>query len=181
MFRIPSNFFNNPQNIPAIDSLATFLGVARNQTDILIDLQYRPDLLSVQQVGEFCLNSLPLVNDWRTVTLASGCFPDSISNQPTGQWIPFDRNDWLGWNGVLQQRIASRLRLPSYGDYGVRCGGEPQVIPNTPAPNLRYTREQTIWVRRGDKSNGSMRAICKCRRCGDCNESSHDRSGKWIA
>jgi hypothetical protein len=160
MFRIPANLFNNPQNIPAIANLATVLGVARNQVDILIDLQYRPDLLSVQQVGAFCLNSLPLVNDWRTVTLASGCFPDSISNQPTGQWIQFARNDWLGWDGIRQQRITSQLRLPSYGDYGIRCGGEPQVIPNTPAPNLRYTRELIIWVKRGDKTGGSMRAIC---------------------
>jgi hypothetical protein len=160
MFRIPANFFNNPQNIPALDGLVTFLGIQRKQVDILIDLQYRPDLLAVQQIGAFCLNSVPFVDDWRTITLASGCFPDSISNQPTGQWLPFDRNDWLGWNGVLQQRITAQLRLPSYGDYGVRCGGEPQVIPNTPAPNLRYTREQIIWVRRSDKVPGAMRAMC---------------------
>jgi Beta protein len=161
MFRVPANFFSNQQNLPALDALTSFLGVARNQVDILIDLQYRPDLLAIQQVGAFCLNSLPLVNDWRTVTLAAGCFPDSISNQPIGQWLPFDRNDWLGWRGVLQQRTAAQLRLPSFGDYGVRCGGEPQVIPNTPAPNLRYTREQIIWVRRGDKATGSMQAICR--------------------
>jgi hypothetical protein len=160
MFRIPANFFSNPQNIPALNGLVTFLGVAKNQVDILIDLQYRPDLLAVQQIGAFCLNSLPFIDDWRTVTLASGCFPDSISNQPTGQWLPFDRNDWLGWSGVLQQRAAAQIRLPSYGDYGIRCGGEPQIIPNTPAPNLRYTKEQIIWVRRSDKSPGAMRAIC---------------------
>ena len=106
------------------------------------------------------MNQLPFVDEWRTVTLASGCFPDSISNQPIGQWIPFDRNDWLGWNGVLQQRTALHSRLPSYGDYGIRCGGEPQVIPNTPAPNLRYTIPNIIWVRRGQKSSGSMHAIC---------------------
>jgi hypothetical protein len=160
MFRVPANFFNNPQNIPALDNLATVLGVARNQVDILIDLQYRPDLLAVQQIGAFCLNSVPFINDWRTVTLASGCFPDSISNQPTGQWLPFDRNDWNGWQGILQQRTASQLRLPSYGDYGVRCGGEPVVIPNTPSPNIRYTDTQTIWVRREDKVPGATRTIC---------------------
>jgi hypothetical protein len=160
MFRIPANFFSNPQNIPALDALAAVLGVARNQVDILIDLQYRPDLVSIQQIGAGCLNSLPFINDWRTVTLASGCFPDSISNQPTGQWLPFDRNDWRGWNSILQQRMAAQLRLPSFGDYGVRCGGEPQIIPNTPAPNLRYTSDQIIWVRRGDKTNGAMRVIC---------------------
>jgi|SRR5580698_1892780 hypothetical protein len=160
MFRIPANFFANPQNIPALNALAMFLGVSRDQVDILIDLGYRSDLLSVQQIGAFCLDNVPSVDDWRTVTLASGCFPDTISNQPTGQWLPFDRNDWLGWSGVLQQRRTAQLRLPSYGDYGVRCGGEPQVIPNTPAPNIRYTREQIIWVRRTDKSPGAMRAMC---------------------
>jgi hypothetical protein len=39
MFRIPANFFSNPQNIPALNGLVTFLGVAKNQVDILIDLQ----------------------------------------------------------------------------------------------------------------------------------------------
>jgi hypothetical protein len=34
------------------------------------------------------------------------------------------------------------------------------MIPNTPAPNIRYTREQIIWVRRGDKAPGAMQAIC---------------------
>jgi hypothetical protein len=159
-FRVPSNFFANPQNIPALDGLTTFLGVPRYKVDIVIDLQYRPDLLAVQQIGAFCLNSLPFVDDWRTVTLASGSFPDSISDQPSGQWLPFDRNDWRGWTGILQQRNAAQARLPSFADYGVRCGGEPKIVPNSPAPNLRYTREETIWVRRGDKSNGSMRAIC---------------------
>lgn len=160
MFRIPANFFANSQNIPALNALAMFLGVSKNQVDILIDLGYRSDLLSVQQIGAFCLDNVPSIDDWRTVTLASGCFPDTISNQPTGQWLPFDRNDWLGWSGVLQQRRTAQLRLPSYGDYGVRCGGEPQVIPNTPAPNIRYTREQIIWVRRTDKTPGAMRAMC---------------------
>jgi hypothetical protein len=160
MFRIPANFFANQQNLAALNALAVFFGVARNQVDILIDLQYRPDLVGVQQIGAGCLNALPFMNDWRTVTLASGCFPESISNQPTGQWLQFDRNDWMGWNTILQQRAAGQSRLPSYGDYGVRCGGEPVVIPNSPAPNVRYSDTQIIWVRKGPKAPGSMQAIC---------------------
>jgi hypothetical protein len=160
MFRVPANFFANPQNIPALDALVTFLGLPKNQVDILVDLQYRPDLMSVQQVGAFCLNSLPSINDWRTITFASGCFPDRIYDQPVGRWLPFERNDWRGFSGILQQRMAAQLRLPSYGDYGIRYAGEPQVVPNTPAPNLRYTREEIIWVRRGEKADWAMRTIC---------------------
>lgn len=160
MFRVPANFFANPQNLPALDALVTFLGLPKNQVDILVDLRYRSDLITVQQVGAYFLNSLPFINDWRTITLASGCFPEKIYDQPTGKWLPFDRNDWNGWSGIIQQRMAAQLRLPSYGDYGIRHAGEPQVVPNTPAPNLRYTKEQIIWVRRGEKTDGAMRAIC---------------------
>jgi hypothetical protein len=63
----------------------------------------------------------------------------------------------MGKKNIERQFLLRHL--PSYGDYGIRCGGEPQVIPNTPAPNLRYAGETIRWVR-GDKSNGSMRAIC---------------------
>lgn len=161
MFRLTLDLFNVPQTLGQyLDGLVTFLAVSRNQVDILVDLQYRPNLVEVQQMGAYCLNNLPFINDWRTVTLAAGCFPASISNEPTGQWIDFDRSDWRGWNAIISQRAAGHMRVPTYGDYGVRCGGEPLVIPNAPAPNLRYTDSQIIRVRKGPKAPGSMRAIC---------------------
>ena len=163
MFRLPVSLFdlNNIQNIAGyLDGLATALGVGRNQVDILIDLARRPEVVEVQQMGTFCLNSLPHIEDWRTVTLAAGCFPDSISNVAVGTWVPFNRSDWNGWSTIAGQRMAAHVRVPSYGDYGVRCGGVPVVIPNSPAPNIRYTAPQTIWVRKGQRAQGSMRAIC---------------------
>ena len=161
MFRLPVSFFNHTEHITGyLNGLAAALGVGKDQVDILIDLGHRPNIVEVQQMGAYCLNSLPSVNDWRTVTLASGCFPSSISNEPTAHWILFSRTDWNGWFAVAGQRTATHLRVPSYGDYGVRCGGEPLVIPNNPAPNIRYTHTNTIWVRKGPKAPGSMRAIC---------------------
>jgi Beta protein len=160
MFRLPVNFFNDTQHIVGyLDGLAAALGVSKDQVDILIDLGHRPNVIEVQQVGAYCLINLPSTGEWRTVTLASGCFPNSITDVPTSTWIPFDRADWNGWFAVAGQRANANLRVPSYGDYGVRCGGEPQVIP-TPAPNIRYTHAQRIWVRKGPKALGSMRAIC---------------------
>jgi Beta protein len=161
MFRLPVTFFNDAQQIAGyLDGLGTFLGVPRNKVDILVDLAYRPNVIEVQQMGAYCLNTLPFIGDWRTVTLAAGCFPDSISDSPVNTWIPFNRSDWNGWLSVAQQRSSANLRVPSYGDYGVRCGGEPVVIPNAPAPNIRYTAPQIIWVRKGTKAQGATRAIC---------------------
>jgi Beta protein len=161
MFRLPVAFFNDTQLIAGyLDGLAAALGVSKNQVDILIDLEHRPNVVEVQQMGAYCLDTLPSIGEWRTVTLASGCFPNSISESPTGPWIPFARADWNGWYTVAGQRHAAKVRVPSFGDYGVRCGGEPKVIPNTPAPNIRYTDTQTIWVRKGLKAPRSMKAIC---------------------
>jgi len=111
-------------------------------------------------IGTYCLGNLPSIQDWRTVTLASGCFPESITDEPLGQWIPYSRTDWQGWYAVAAQRANSGTRIPTYGDYGVRSGGRPQYVPNTPAPNIRYSVPDTIWVRKGPKAPGSMRAIC---------------------
>jgi hypothetical protein len=161
MFRLPLAFFNDTQLIAGyLDGLAAALGVVRNQVDILIDLEHRPNVVEVQQMGSYCLSTLPFPGDWRTVSLASGCFPSSISESPTGPWIPFARSDWNGWHTVAGQRFTAKVRVPSFADYGVRCGGEPKVIPNTPAPNIRYTATDTIWVRKGLKAPGAMKAIC---------------------
>jgi hypothetical protein len=161
MFRLPINFFDDPQNVLGyLNGLVSALGTARNQVDILIDLAFRPSVGEVQQLGNYSLNNLPFINEWRTVTLASGCFPQSISTVPLGTWVPFARSDWLGWNAVAAQQATLGTRIPTYGDYGIRCGGAPAFVPNTPDPNLRYTAPQTIWVRKEPKAPGSLRAIC---------------------
>lgn len=160
MFRLQIPFFNDPNWAQYVARLVAFFGIGAAQTDILIDLQYRPNAVEVERLGASFLNLLPSINEWRTVTLAAGCFPGSISHEPTGPWFPFNRSDWNGWRTVVEQRRVANLRLPSYGDYGVRCGGEPLVIPNTPAPNIRYTDSSTIWTKKGPKAPGAMRAIC---------------------
>jgi len=110
MFRLPLAFFNDPQQIAGyLDGLAAALGVNRNQVDILIDLEYRPNVIEVQQMGSYCLNALPSIADWRTVTLASGCFPSTISDEVTGSWIPFARSDWNGWNTVAGHDLPPEI------------------------------------------------------------------------
>jgi hypothetical protein len=143
-----------------IDGILAVLAVNPGSVDILVDLAYRPNQMEVQQLGESGLKKIPYIKKWRTVTLASGCFPDSISDLPYDTWIPVDRSDWLGWKAVADSRVANSERLPSYGDYGVRCGGIPQEIPNAPDPNIRYTSDEEIIVRRGNDSAGSVKSIC---------------------
>jgi Beta protein len=144
-----------------IDGLLTVLSLTPDSVDVVIDLAYRPNQMEVQDLGESGLRKIPYIRQWRTLTLASGCFPDVISSWPYNSWTPVDRSDWRGWGVVAANRHAAHERIPSYGDYGVRCGGIPQEIPRTPDPNLRYTSDTEIIVRRGNRVPGSMKAICR--------------------
>jgi hypothetical protein len=145
------------------DYLTALLGVLqvpRNQTDIVIDLGFRPQQIEVQQLGAHTISALPFQNEWRTITLASGCFPEQISGLSHGKWWPLPRTDWAGWMQVRTSQKRTNGRLPTYGDYGVRCGGIPKDIPNPPEPNIRYSDKDKVLVRRGPKTLGTMRLIC---------------------
>ncbi len=160
MIRLLVADFSNPALGNLLAALLGVLQVTPEQTDILIDLERKSAQFEVQTVGSAALLALPSLNQWRTVTLAAGCFPPSISSLGHGTWHPVSRSDWLGWSQVLSQQTAANSRRPSYGDYGVRCGGNPRDIPNRPDPNIRYTANPAVLVRRETKANGKLKLIC---------------------
>jgi hypothetical protein len=136
------------------------LNVTPKQTDILIDLGFRREQIEVQTLGEAALTALPQLNEWRTVTLGAGCFPESISTLDHEKWYTVKRSDWLGWSFINAQRTNRGVRVPSYGDYGVRCGGAPRDIPNRPDPNIRYSDSEIVLVRKERKVDGKTKLIC---------------------
>lgn len=143
-----------------LKALMGVLRVSSSEVDIVVDLEYRKEQFVAQQAGVSALSSIPDLSGWRTVTVASGCFPASISNYEYDKWVPIKRVDWLAWLQLreLQTRIGGRI--PSYGDYGIRCGGEPISIPNRPDPNIRYSSNESILVRKGEKIDGRIKQIC---------------------
>jgi hypothetical protein len=161
MFRLQVEDFTNPSLLPSyLSALQTLLKVSSEQVDMLIDLRHRPAQAEVNQLGTSFLGYLPNPNSWRTLTLASGCFPSSITDWDYAKWIPISRSDWLGWRDVRTTREKGKLRQASFGDYGIRCGGEPLTVARRPDPNLRYSTDLTILTRKGTKDDGQMKAIC---------------------
>lgn len=155
-----TDFINSTLLSAYLTALLKVLMVTPSKADILIDLEFRPNQVEVQQLGGSAISVLPFLKDWRTVTLASGCFPISISNAQSGVWFPVPRVDWLGWSQVNSAQAAAGNRLATYGDYGIRCGGPPRNIPNRPDPNIRYSDKEKILVRKGAKTDGVMKTIC---------------------
>lgn len=161
MVRLFITDFINPTLLGGyLMALLKVLQVTAGEVDVLIDLEFRREQVEVQQLGGSAISVLPFLKDWRTVTLASGCFPSSISSASHGVWFPVPRIDWLGWSHVNSVQTSAGNRLSAYGDYGIRCGGPPVNIPNRPDPNLRYSDKQKVLVRKGPKTDGAMKTIC---------------------
>jgi hypothetical protein len=81
---------------------------------------------------------------WRSVTLASGAFPESISGLPVRESTPVPR-----WDAVLWAEAAAGpggRTDTGYGDYAVSC---PRLSRGfSPLPNLRYTGKRHWHVYR---------------------------------
>lgn len=136
------------------------LQVSPSEVDLLIDMGRQTDLFTAQQSAIAALSRIPTQTAWRTLTLAAGCFPDSISKWKHDEWIPVERTEWLAWIGIISDKSYVSLRLPSFGDYGVRSGAEPISIPNQPDPNIRYSLQDKVLVRKAAKQDGAIKRIC---------------------
>ena len=96
---------------------------------------------------------------WRSITVASGAFPSSISNLPRGEQTALRRYDADLWMALTDVPVK-----PDFGDYGVAHPAMPASVPRGPLPNLRYTcgEQWCVWREPTDlPGNESMRTLCR--------------------
>lgn len=143
----------------ALENFCTFIGVDYAEVDLLFDYEFRQpeeyeDLIVLQELH---FSKIPHLNSWRTLSLASASFPESINDLPDGKWIPLERTEWKSWKHLA---FADKTgRKPSYSDYGIRHPSPPTF--GTPKPNLRYTIEDSYLCRRDEAKHAAMKEICR--------------------
>ncbi|MFC4018891.1 beta family protein [Micromonospora sp. GCM10011542] len=95
---------------------------------------------------------------WRTVTVAAGGMPATLSRLPTDEPVRLDRWDWQLWQRLADAGV-------DYGDYGigpaVLGGGD----PGDRLPTVRYTADGDWWVyrwsRRGGRGDDRFSDLCR--------------------
>lgn len=162
MLRLTVDDFTDPETLTAsIEGLLSALQTTPAEIDILLDYAHRKTEAEVIQLSALHLALLPHLKSWRTLSLASASFPESISSLEMNVWHSQPRVDWLAWRAVSTQRRKRGTRVPTFADYGVRGISTGKPIQNTPAPNLRYTSEQICLIRRGKKRQQQMKKIAQ--------------------
>lgn len=126
------------------------VGAVPETADLVLDVgQVQADdvnMLSKSIIG--VLATLPHVKKWRTITLASGAFPQKISHIDGMEKVP--RTDWLLWKSIVSKAEAL-VRLPVYGDYSVQYTepATPEATIHMGSANIRYTADDHWLVLRG--------------------------------
>lgn len=117
----------------------------RPDVDLLIDAGFVDGDVAVTSNARairLLLRELPQVQDYRSVTVAGGAFPEDLSAFTPwviGQRQRYDADMWVR---LVNRGVPVEI---AYGDYAIANPGLPQGTGWRPAPQLRYTVD-TEWL-----------------------------------
>ena len=144
----------------AVERIWRFTGLAPEECDLLVD------------AGDVCCpadvrTAEPRVRHlldwarrhaWRSVTVAAGGMPPTLSRLPTDEPVQLDRWDWQLWRRLADAGV-------DYGDYGVHPAVPGTGDPGDRLPTVRYTDDGSWWVyrwaRRGGRGDDRFADLCR--------------------
>jgi len=147
-----------------VDHVLKVVGLTGLDIDLVLDFGAVASLTEVSRALSVAAVLEPWVDggQWRSVTVASGAFPRSISNLPKGDPpTALDRFD-----AILFDQIATAWSTPElcFGDFGVNHPEVADPPRQGPLPNLRYTFGRHWEVYREEKArpgNESFYTLCR--------------------
>lgn len=164
--RVGSDDDDPDPNIPVrnVTDLIGYIGLHIGQIDLVIDFKIVASPRDSSRCVPLALNMLTWATNcgtWRSVTLASGAFPRSVSGLALGQATQLDRYDAMFFASVIQGNPSI---TPDFGDYSINYPIFGPTPPRAPNPNLRYTNGLHWIVEREGRSlpgNQSFFTLCQ--------------------
>lgn len=138
----------NPQ---LIKNYIDDIGISLDKIDVVIDLHSSLDDSNLQTsalVAVGGINNLPHLQDYRSITLASGSFPRDLSLVQVGT-AQIPRLEWDLWKAIV--RMPGLNRSVIYGDYGVQHPEYTRLATRFPSvtASIRYTADDYFLIFRG--------------------------------
>lgn len=127
--------------------------LSASETDLILDHgPLEDELIDLGLTREFyrSVTSLPLLSEWRTVTLLSSAFPYSLKDLSNGHRAA-DRSNWRVWRDHTR-RTPAIVRTPTFGDWGIQHPQRKEPKPGAPMNifgNIRYAQEAQWLINRG--------------------------------
>ncbi len=149
----------------AVAKIIKYIGLHVNQIDLVIDFKVVESSRDAHRSVPLALNMLTWATNfdaWRSVTVASGAFPRSISDLALGQATQLGRHDAILFASVIQ---SNPVITPDFGDYCINYPIFGPTPPRAPNPNLRYTHGLHWIVEREARTRPGNLSFCTlCQR-----------------
>lgn len=152
---VPPTFRLTPDDLGLPDTEKVLRGhlaacrVAPGDCDAVVDLGHGATAGRTLITARGALSILPFMEEWASVTLAAGSFPENLAQFSPGAHV-VRRIEWDVWRAV-DAAIPDQIL---YGDYATLhpLPVEEALDPRTmnPSASVRYTREDTWLVLRGE-------------------------------
>jgi len=129
-----------------INTILALLRLPPESLDIIIDLR-----ITDQNAPTFDVlcNSIPYLEKWRNLIIASGAFPEDLSKLHKNDVHYLERTDWISWKDQVTSK--SLPRKPIYSDYTIQHAEyimrEGQFYPSA---SIRYTSDDYWIIMRGE-------------------------------
>jgi hypothetical protein len=154
VLRLPIAIAQSPTLKTDIDGLLASAGVTPGHVDLVLDLGAVLDQLAgaVSLGAVATINALPHLSRWRSLTLASSSFPQSLTGRGVST-VP--RTDWQLWRTVDSN--ATLNRRPRFADYAIQHPEIPQLDFRfiRMSPSIRYTAADYWVIARGTPGRGN--------------------------
>jgi hypothetical protein len=136
-----------------LDRLLHEVGVTRADTDLVLDVGAVDGELAARggaRIVVSLLRGLPSVQDWRSLTVVGGAFPQDLSS-----FQPWTLGRQPRFDAMLFDLVASKRlpREPDFGDYAVAHPLFNMGTPFAPPPQLRYTAASEWLVLKGGRND----------------------------
>jgi Beta protein len=121
---------------------------AKKPVDVHLTIDFESIGNPLPEIAAFT-NTIPNLNDWRSLTVISGAFPKDLSHLEKNGQYELPRNDWLIWKNYA---MTAKTRIPSFGDYTIQYGvfEEHEGKFFNFSASLRYTSDEYWVVMRGE-------------------------------
>jgi len=136
-----------------LDGLLSKLGIPTSDCDLVLDLG-APSFVPPEgfsMVIQAIVSKLPYLNGWRTFTIMSTSFPETMAVvKKGGEIVP--RYEWKLYKMLISDLRKAKLRLPAFGDYAI---SHPKVLELDmrlvkPYATIRYTIDDSWYIVKGE-------------------------------
>lgn len=128
------------------------LPFAQGDTDLVVDLSgSAPNVFALGASVLQSFASLHAANGWRSITVAGGSIPPTLSAYAVGSSM-LDRSEYLLWQALQAQGLPYQLQ---FGDYATIGPDASTDDIGGPVPfNAKYTRDLAFQILRGVRETG---------------------------